>query len=62
MPISEKILHEINVLETEDQMKNLMKDILKLEDDGVKRWNVQYESKINDYLGVTEDEVAEEEQ
>lgn len=62
MPISEKILHEINELETEDQMKNLMKDILKLEDDGVKRWNVQYESKINDYLGVTEDEVAEEEQ
>lgn len=62
MPISEKILHEINELATEDQMKNLMKDILKLEDDGVKRWNVQYESKINDYLGVTEDEVAEEEQ
>lgn len=62
MPISEKILHEINELETEDQMKNLMKDILKLEDDGVKRWNVQYESKINDYLGVTEDEVTEEEQ
>lgn len=51
MPISQKILNEIDNLKTEEKMKNLMKSILQLEDDGVKRWNVQYESKIKEYLG-----------
>lgn len=51
MPISQKILNEIDNLKTEEKMKNLMKSILQLEDDGVKRWYVQYESRIKEYLG-----------
>ncbi len=51
MPISQKILNEIDNLKIEEKMKNLMKSILQLEDDGVKRWNIQYESKIKEYLG-----------
>lgn len=56
MPISEKIIREINQLKTSNEMKELMKDILQLEDDGVKRWNKEYEAKINEYLEHTSEE------
>lgn len=56
MPISEKIIKEIEVLDEEEKVKELMRDILQLEDDGAKRWNKQYENKINDYLRVCEED------
>jgi len=55
MPISEKIIKEINETDAEDKLKALMKDILQLEDDGAKRWTKQYEAKIKDYLGIEEE-------
>ena len=57
MPISEKIIREIDETDAEQKMKNLMKEILLLEDDGAKRWTKQYESKIKAYLGLEEEEV-----
>lgn len=56
MPISEKIIKEIEALDEEEKVKELMKELLQLEDDGAKRWNKQYESKIKDYLGVREED------
>ena len=56
MPISEKITKEINEIETDEKLKELLKSILQLEDDGAKRWTKQYEAKINDYLGVEGEE------
>lgn len=55
MPISEKIIKEIDETDAEDKLKDLMKDILRLEDDGAKRWTRQYEAKIKDYLGFEEE-------
>ena len=52
MPISEKIIREID--ET-DKLKELMKDILLLEDNGAKRWTKQYEARIKGYLGIEEE-------
>lgn len=56
MPISEKIIKEIEELAEDEKVKDLMKELLQLEDDGAKRWNKQYESRINDYLGVHEED------
>lgn len=50
MPISEKIISEIEKLNVAEEFQSLMKEILSLEDDGVKRWKVQYESKLKAYL------------
>lgn len=55
MPISEKIIKEIDETDAEDKLKDLMKDILFLEDNGAKRWTKQYETKINDYFGFDEE-------
>lgn len=57
MPISEKIIKEIDGADVEEKMKDLMKDILLLEDDGAKRWTKQYETKIKNYLGILEEEI-----
>lgn len=46
---------EIDETDAEDKLKDLMKDILRLEDDGAKRWTRQYEAKIKDYLGFEEE-------
>ena len=56
MPISEKIIDEINKLNVENDMKKLMEEILQLEDDGVKRWNKEYQAKITDYIKWKEQE------
>jgi len=56
MPISEKIIKEICALDEEERVKKLMTELLQLEDDGAKRWNKQYENKINNYLGVREED------
>lgn len=55
MPISEKIIKEIEETDAEDKLKDLMKDILLLEDDGAKRWTKQYEARIADYLEIKEE-------
>lgn len=55
MPISEKIIKEIDEIDAEEKLKGLMKDILLLEDDGAKRWTKQYEAKIKEYLGIEEE-------
>ena len=56
MPISEKIIKEIDEVDVEEKLKDLMKDLLLLEDDGAKRWTKQYEEKIKNYLGLPEEE------
>ena len=56
MPISEKILREIDETDAEEKLKDLMKELLQLEDDGAKRWTKQYETKIKEYLGTDEEE------
>ncbi len=56
MPISEKIISEIDAIDADEKLKELMKDILSLEDDGARRWTKQYESKINEYLEIKGEE------
>lgn len=56
MPISEKIIKEIEDIDADDKLKDLMKGLLQLEDDGAKRWTKQYEAQIKEYLGVEEEE------
>lgn len=56
MPISEKIIKEIDEIDAEEKLKDLMKEILLLEDDGAKRWTKQYEAKIKGYLGIEEED------
>lgn len=55
MPISEKIIREIDETDADDKLKELMKDILLLEDNGAKRWTKQYEARIKGYLGIEEE-------
>lgn len=55
MPISEKIIREIDQINADEKLKVLMKDLLLLEDDGAKRWSKQYEEKIDKYLKVNEE-------
>lgn len=55
MPISEKILKEIDNTNVDENMKVLMKELLLLEDDGAKRWSKQYEEKIDEYLKSDEE-------
>lgn len=55
MPISEKILKEIEGIDDDVKLKDLMKDLLLLEDDGAKRWTKQYEARIKTYLGIEEE-------
>jgi hypothetical protein len=55
MPISEKILKEIDHTNVDENMKVLMKELLQLEDDGAKRWSKQYEEKIEEYLKKDEE-------
>ena len=56
MPISGKIINEIENTDAEESLKDLMKDLLTLEDDGAKRWTKQYECKIKKYLGIEEED------
>lgn len=55
MPISEKIVNEINKLETTEQEKDLLLEILTLEDNGAKRWKAQYENAINEHIKIKDD-------
>ena len=47
MPISKKIKEEIKKLETIDDEKELMLDILELEDTGIYQFREEYSKRIN---------------
>lgn len=50
MPISEKIVEEINRLDATDAEKQLMLDILDIEDMGTYHYINLYEGKISEYI------------
>ena len=50
MSISTKILTEINDLSISEDEKMLMKDILKIEDNGSNRFSKDYDELIEKYL------------
>lgn len=52
MPISEKIINRVNGANATAKEKELMLEILKLEDKGVFRYNTDYEKIIKDYIAM----------
>lgn len=56
MPISEKIIAQINSIDTDDEFKELMLSILSEEDKGNHRYKDTYEKMINEYLEKKGDE------
>ena len=56
MPISEKIIAQINSIDTDDEFKELMLLILSEEDKGNYRFKDTYEKMINEYLENKGDE------
>ena len=54
MPISEKIIAEINKSDADNSEKRLMLELLTIEDEGVYRYVGPYEKLINKYLGDKE--------
>lgn len=56
MPISEKIIAQINSIDTDDEFKELMLSILSEEDKGNYRFKDTYEKMINEYLEKKGDE------
>jgi len=56
MPISEKITAMINDLRITEDEKNLMLEILEVEDRGVYRYTAEYEKIIKDFISLKEKE------
>ena len=54
MPISKKILDEINKLEDSNEFKKLLLELLEKEDQGNHRNNQVFEEKIIDYINRNE--------
>lgn len=52
MPISEKIINRVNGANATAKEKELMLEILKIEDKGVFRYSADYEKIINDYIAT----------
>ncbi|MBQ8898480.1 MAG: hypothetical protein IJY86_08365 [Clostridia bacterium] len=50
MPISEKIIAQINNIDADEEFKELMLSILEEEDKGNFRFKDTYEKLVNDYL------------
>lgn len=50
MPISEKIVEEINRLDATEAEKQLMLEILEVEDLGIYQYTNAYEQKIREYV------------
>ncbi len=50
MPISEKIIKQVNGANATAKEKELMLEILKVEDKGVFRYSADYEKIIKDYI------------
>mgnify|MGYP000947003577 CR=1 FL=1 len=52
MPISEKIINRVNDTNATAKEKELMLEILKVEDKGVFRYSADYEKIIKDYIAT----------
>lgn len=50
MPISKKIILEIEKLDASKKEKELLQTILELEDDGLRNYTRPYEREINKYI------------
>ena len=57
MPISEKIIEQCSSSDISENEKSLILALLKVEDDGIFRFNSEYEKLINSYLENQEGEV-----
>lgn len=55
MPISKKIISEIEKLKASDEEKRLLKTILEREDGGIRNYTKPYELEINAYLDNKKD-------
>ena len=60
MPISEKIIKEIHDLSVSDREKQLMLDLLDIEDLGVYQYVHPYERRIKKYIQEMDTSVDEE--
>ena len=49
MPISEKIIEQVSSSDISENEKSLILALLKVEDDGIFRFNSEYEKLINSY-------------
>jgi hypothetical protein len=56
MPISEKIMKQVDDAKVTPDERLLMKDILQIEDKGLFRYNADYEKVIKDFIAAHEDE------
>ena len=57
MPISEKIIEQVSSSDISENEKSLILALLKVEDNGIFRFNSEYEKLINSYLENQEGEV-----
>lgn len=57
MPISENIIEQVSSSDISENEKSLILALLKVEDDGIFRFNSEYEKLINSYLENQEGEV-----
>ncbi len=57
MPISEKIIEQVSSSDISENEKSLILALLKVENDGIFRFNSEYEKLINSYLENQEGEV-----
>ena len=57
MPISEKIIEQVSSSDISENEKSLILALLKVDDDGIFRFNSEYEKLINSYLENQEGEV-----
>ena len=57
MLISEKIIEQVSSSDISENEKSLILALLKVEDDGIFRFNSEYEKLINSYLENQEGEV-----
>ncbi len=55
MPISKKIVKEIEKLDASEKEKKLLQTILELEDGGLRNYTVPYEREINNFINETKD-------
>ena len=56
MPISKKILDEVNKLDVGDKQKELIVSILTMEDEGLRNYTKKYEEAIGLYIRKTKEE------
>lgn len=59
MPISEKIIKRINDANALDMEKEVMLEILKVEDKGVFRYSADYDKIIKEYISTQETKEAD---